>query len=49
MQVGILEKINAIYGKLDAIDLAGELFSPETVAAFQELDDLNINLIFFKL
>lgn len=45
MQVGILEKINAIYEKLGAIDLAGKLFSPETVAAFQELDNLNISLI----
>ncbi len=45
LEAGILEKINRIYSKLDAIDLAGQLFSPETVAAFQELDDLNITLI----
>ena len=45
MQVGILEKINAIYGKLDAIVSANELYSEASLTALRELKDLNITLI----
>lgn len=44
-EVGILEKINAIYEKLDAIVSANELYSEASLTALQELKDLNITLI----
>ena len=44
-EVGILEKINAIYEKLDAIVSANELYSDASLTALEELKDLNISLI----
>ncbi len=43
--VGIIEKINTIYGKIDVIDLANENFKKEIIDVLLELKDLQLGLV----